>query len=169
MTPASEADREAFRRRRQDALGLLHVGQTYTCRRTFTDGDVSAFCGVTGDFNPFHQDEVFARGALFGRRIVPGLLPGSLLTHIGGMLGFLAAEMHFEFLAPVYIGETVTCVVEVLEKGEWRVRCGARMTNEAGKVVIQASFSGFPTWPRLHPDRVEPTDTAEPDPPALDV
>ena len=143
-----------FRACRQAAFDLAQVGQTYTYRRTFTVGDVSAFCGVTGDFNPFHQDDEFSRDSPFGRRIVPGLLPGSMLTHIGGMLGFLAAEMHFEFLRPVYIGDTVTCVVEVLKKDETRKRlhCTAHLTTPDGQVVIQAHFSGFPTQPRLKPD-----------------
>lgn len=145
---------EPFKKRRREALAGAQVGQTYTYRRTFTDGDVSVFCGVTGDFNPFHQDDEFCLDTPFGRRIVPGLLPGSMLTHIGGMLGFLAADMHFEFLLPVYIGDTVTCVVKVQEKDESRKRllCTARMTNQQGEVVIQAQFSGFPTQARLHPD-----------------
>ncbi|SEJ51087.1 Acyl dehydratase [Deinococcus reticulitermitis] len=145
---------DPFKARRQAALAGTQVGQTYTYRRTFTDGDVALFCGVTGDLNPFHQDELFSRESPFGRRIVPGLLPGSMLTHIGGMLGFLAAEMHFEFLAPVFIGDTVTCVVHVLERDEARKRlhCEAQLTNEAGQLVMRARFSGFPTAPRLAPD-----------------
>lgn len=151
MTPGQNA----FQQQRRAAFEQLQVGQRYTYRRTFTEGDVAAFCGVTGDFNPVHQDEAFARDSPFGRRIVPGLLPGSMLTHIGGLLGFIAAEMHFDFLAPVYIGETVTCVVEVMTKdeGRRRVHCEARLLNEAGQKVIQVRFSGFPTQVRLHPDQ----------------
>ncbi|WP_135227934.1 MaoC family dehydratase [Deinococcus fonticola] len=147
-------DAAYFRQRRQQAFAQAQVGQTYTYRRTFTDGDVSVFCGVTGDFNPFHQDDEFSREAPFGRRIVPGLLTGSMLTHIGGMQGFLAADMHFEFRRPVFIDDTVTCVVEVLEKDESRKRllCAACMTNQGGEVVVQATFTGFPTFPRLQPD-----------------
>lgn len=146
--------REGFKLRRQAAFLTAEVGQTYSYQRTFTDGDVSLFCGVTGDFNPFHQDEVFCRESPFGRRIVPGLLPGSMLTHIGGLLGFLAADMQFEFLMPVYIGDTIRCEVTVTEKDAARKRllCDAQMTNEAGQVVIRAKFSGFPTLPRLQPD-----------------
>ncbi|GHF92548.1 hypothetical protein GCM10017783_00390 [Deinococcus piscis] len=143
-----------FKQQAQAAFAAAQAGQTYTYRRTFTDGDLSAFCGLTGDFNPFHLDEIFAQGALFGRRVLPGLLPASMVTHIGGMLGFLAAEMHFEFLRPVYVGDTVTCTVQVTEKDAEarRLRCEARLTNQAGELVIRARFSGFPTQPRLQPD-----------------
>ena len=37
----------------------MYVGQTFTFRRTVIDGDVAPFCGVTGDYNPYHQDETF--------------------------------------------------------------------------------------------------------------
>ena len=50
----------------------------------------------------------------FGRRIVPGLLPASMATHLGGLWGFLATEMHLEFLAPVYVGDTITLDVEIV-------------------------------------------------------
>lgn len=151
---SSPRSSETFKARRQEALSHIQVGQKYTYRRTFTSGDVAVFCGLTGDFNPFHQDDVFSADSPFGRRIVPGLLTGSMLTHIGGLLGFLAADMHFEFLAPVFIGQTLTCVVTVLEKDEQRarLRCQAITTNQEGQEVLRATFNGFPTLLRLQPD-----------------
>ncbi|MEW6637219.1 MAG: MaoC family dehydratase [Actinomycetota bacterium] len=140
-----------FKRRLKEAFDEVSVGQTFTYRRTFTEGDVALFCGVTGDYNPYHQDESFARESWYGRRTIPGLLTGSMLTHIGGMLGFLATEMHFEYLAPVYAGETITCTVTVLEKdtSRRRVECGADFSNEEGRQVLRARFSGFPGQLRL--------------------
>ncbi|MGH2482239.1 MAG: MaoC/PaaZ C-terminal domain-containing protein, partial [Ktedonobacteraceae bacterium] len=91
-----------FKQQLKDAFAEIQVGATFTYRRTFTEGDVTLFCGVTGDFNPYHMDETFADQSWYGRRIIPGLLTWSMLTHIGGMLGFLATEMHFHYLAPVY-------------------------------------------------------------------
>ena len=82
-----------IKQRLQEAFDEMHVRQTFTFRRTFTDGDVAMFCGVTGDYNPYHQDEAFAREGPHGRLTIPGLLTGSMLTHIGGLLGFLATEM----------------------------------------------------------------------------
>ena len=73
-----------FKRRLREALDETFVGQTFTFRRTFTDGDVALFCGVTGDYNPYHQDAEFARESWYGRPTIPGLLTGSMLTHIGG-------------------------------------------------------------------------------------
>lgn len=140
-----------FKRRLQAAFDALEVGQTFTFRRTFTDGDVALFCGVTGDYNPYHIDETFARESWYGRRNIPGLLTGSMLTHVGGMLGFLATEMSFQFLAPVYVGDTVTCTVTVVEKDAARRRAvgTATFTNQDGFEVARARFSGFPGAVRL--------------------
>ena len=60
------------------------------------------FCGVTGDYNPYTQDAAFAQQSFYGRLTIPSLLTASMLTHIGGMLGFLATGMSFEYLAPVF-------------------------------------------------------------------
>ena len=140
-----------FKRRLREALDATFVGQTFTFRRTFTDGDVALFCGVTGDYNPYHQDAQFAQESWYGRTTIPGLLTGSMLTHIGGLLGFLATEMHFEYVAPVYVGDTVTCTVTVLEKDESRrrVECGADFVNGEGTQLLRARFAGFPGQIRL--------------------
>ena len=50
-----------FKQLLQEAFYEMHVGQTFTFRRTFTDGNVALFCGVTRDYNPNHRDE-FSRG-----------------------------------------------------------------------------------------------------------
>lgn len=142
---------EEHRRRIGEAFDAIEQGKRYVFRRTFTDGDVAMFCGVTGDFNPYHLDDVFAAASPFGRRIVPGLLTASMLTHIGGMLAFLATEMHFEFLAGVHVGDTVTCTVTFTERDETRRHLSgtASCVNQDGVEVLQGSFSGRPSLVRL--------------------
>lgn len=140
-----------FKEQLREAFEELEVGRTFTSRRTFTEGDLAMFCGISGDYNPYHQDEQFARESPFGRRTLPGLLTASMMTHIGGMLGFLATEMSFEYLAPVYPGDTVTCAVTIAEKDEEkrRITGEAEFTNQEGALVLRASFSGFPGRVRL--------------------
>src|SRR5579864_4489645 len=140
-----------FKQQLRGAFDSIHVGQTFTFRRTFTEGDVALFCGVTGDYNPYHIDESFIRSSWFGRRIIPGLLTSSMITHIGGMIGFLASEMHFHYLAPVYIGDTITCTVTFTEKDMEKrlVHATASLVNQDGVEVLKSSFSGFPADIRL--------------------
>src|SRR5579859_673054 len=50
----------------------LQLGGVWTTRRrTITDADLSAYCGVSGDFNPLHIDDEYARGGHFGGRVLP--------------------------------------------------------------------------------------------------
>ncbi|MGN6731159.1 MAG: MaoC/PaaZ C-terminal domain-containing protein, partial [Candidatus Binatia bacterium] len=101
--------------------------------------------------NPYHQDETFAGESWFKRRNIPGLLTASMATHIGGMLGFLATEMTFQYLKPVYAGDTVTCVVTVMEKDDEKRQflCAVNYTNQDGMEVLKGSFRGFPSNVRL--------------------
>ena len=140
-----------FKQWLREAFDEMYVGQTFAFRRTFTEGDVALFCGVTGDYNPYHQDESFAAESWYGKLTIPGLLTGSMLTHIGGMLGFLATEMSFEYLAPVFAGDTITCTVTVAEKDEAnrRLMASADFVNQEDVEVLRARFAGFPTRIRL--------------------
>lgn len=140
-----------FKQQLKTAFDAMYEGQTFTFRRTFTDGDVAMFCGVTGDYNPYHIDETFCQSSWFGRRNIPGLLTASMVTHIGGMIGFLATEMAFQFLIAVYTGDTITCTVTIREKDEAKrvVRASATYVNQDGAEVLNATFSGFPADIRL--------------------
>jgi len=146
----SEATPE-FKQQLREAFDSIQAGQTFTFRRTFTEGDVGIFCGVTGDYNPYHIDDTFAQSGFFGRRIIPGLLTASMITHIGGMIGFLATEMHFHYVESVYIGDTITCSATFVEKDvEKRLfKATATFVNQHGVEVLQARFSGFPSHVRL--------------------
>jgi 3-hydroxybutyryl-CoA dehydratase len=140
-----------FKQQLREAFDAIQAGQIFTFRRTFTEGDVALFCGVTGDYNPYHIDDTFAQGNFFGRRIIPGLLTASMITHIGGMIGFLATEMHFDYAQAVYIGDTITCTATFDEKDEEQrlFRASATLVNQDGVEVLRARFSGFPAQVRL--------------------
>jgi 3-hydroxybutyryl-CoA dehydratase len=140
-----------FKQWLREAFDEMYVGQTFAFQRIFTEGDVALFCGVTGDYNPYHQDESFAAESWYGKLTIPGLLTGSILTHIGGMRGFLATEMSFEYLAPVFAGDTITCAVTVADKDEAkrRIVASAGFVNQDGVEVLRARFAGFPGRIRL--------------------
>ena len=123
----------------------VRVGEKVAFTRTLTEADAALFIGITWDINPYHTDDHYAAQTRFGRRIVPALLTASLLTHFGGLWAFLATEMTFEFLGPVYIGDTVTAeaeIAEVSDKG-W-VRLAGRVTGPDGQDVLRATIRGYP-------------------------
>ncbi|MDW7685208.1 MAG: MaoC family dehydratase [Bacillota bacterium] len=100
----------------------IRVGDSASFSKTIGEADIYSFAGVSGDFNPVHVDEEFARTTRFGRRIAHGILTASFIsTVIGtGMPGrnalYLSQEM--KFTRPVFIGDTVTATATVLEKIE---------------------------------------------------
>ncbi len=122
------------------------IGATASFTRTLTDGDVSLFIGATWDVNPLHTDNSYMAQTPFKRRIVPGLLTASMLTHLGGLWAFLGSEMHFYFSAPVYIGDTITATAEVAAADPARgwVRLACQCVNSSGEVVLKADVMGYP-------------------------
>ena len=87
----------------------LAVGQRLTWERTFTEDDVRQFAEVSGDRGAHH-----VQPGPDGRVMVQGLLTATLPTKIGGDLSFMAREMTFEFVRPVFSGDAVTTEVTVL-------------------------------------------------------
>jgi len=142
---------DEFKAQVKAAFESVELEKPFTYRRTFTDADLALFCGISGDFNPYHMDDTFARQSWFGRRTLPGLLTASMATHLGGMIGFLATEMSFEYLAPVYPGDTIICVMRFTEKDETKrlLTALATYTNQDGVEVLRARVLGFPSQIRL--------------------
>jgi len=96
------------------------VGQEFTTpARTITNADIINFSGVTGDFNPVHTDDEFAKAGPFGERIAHGpMLVGmtfGLLSRINLFDGTIIAlrNIAWSFNGPVRIGDTVHVVATV--------------------------------------------------------
>ncbi len=119
----------------------IQVGEKASFGKTVTEADVFAFAGITGDFNPIHVNVEFAKNSMFKRRVAHGMLTASLvdqtLTNLGG-LGTIHLTETVKFLAPVFIGDTVTVVSEVVSKDGAKNRMTVRsiITNQDGKVVL---------------------------------
>jgi acyl dehydratase len=117
---------------------------TFTFSRTFITRDVEVFGDITRDYNPVHYEERFARIKGFSGLICHGLLVGSMICELGGQVAWLASAMEFEFLRPVYIGETITCrltIEEVDDRGF--ARATGIFTNQDGQRVMEATLKGF--------------------------
>ncbi len=129
---------------REKTVAGLKTGDTFSVSRTFATADVIRFAQISKDFNPVHFDDRFARLKKFDGPICHGLLVATLLTEIGGQIGWLASGMVFEFKKPVYPGQTVTCdftLVAIDPNG--RARAEAIYTNESGVMVVKAVLTGI--------------------------
>lgn len=114
-----------------DSFGRLYfedmeLGRSWVSpRRTITEADVSAFAGLSGDFNPLHVDAVLAAESGFGRRVVHGALVFSIATGLRQQMPVFRGSMRamlelrgWRFLRPVFAGDTVVVVSTVVEARE---------------------------------------------------
>jgi 3-hydroxybutyryl-CoA dehydratase len=95
----------------------ISVGVKSLFSKTITESDIFAFTGISGDFNPLHVSEEFARASQFKGRIAHGMLVAGLidytLTDIAG-LGGVHISQSLRFKAPVKIGDTITVESEII-------------------------------------------------------
>ncbi len=97
----------------------LKPGMSESFTKTVTERDVQLFGEVSGDMNPVHFDETYAKGTIFKGRIAHGVLSVSYISTVLGMKmpgpGTIFMSATTRFKAPVRIGETVTATCTVRE------------------------------------------------------
>ncbi|MCP5048611.1 MAG: MaoC family dehydratase, partial [bacterium] len=120
------------------------VGDRFTVSRKFMERDTITFAEITRDYNPIHFDDRFVAAKNLKGRICHGLLVGSLLTEIGGQIGWLASGMNFRFKKPVYFGDTIECLLTITRiDGLNRARADVIYRNQDGTVVLEAELAGI--------------------------
>ena len=129
---------------RKKTIQGLRVGDTFSVSRRFSEEDMTSFANITRDYNPVHFDSRFSGAKEFKARICHGLLVGSMLTEIGGQIGWLASLMNFRFKKPVYFDETVTCRFTITDIDEHRrARAEAVYFSSEGNIVVEAELEGI--------------------------
>ena len=123
----------------------FEVGMKASTSKTITETDVILFAGVSTDINPVHLDEEAAKKGIFGKRVAHGILVSGLISAVlGNKLpepGSIYMGQELRFLAPVFIGDTITAEVEITEliPEKSRIKLNTVCTNQDGKVVISGS------------------------------
>ena len=121
----------------------LAVGQKARRSATLTADHVRKYSEITGDYNPLHVDPAFAAGTRFKKLIVQGGLTSGLLNAIVAMdlpgPGTVFLETRWRFTNPVFVGDTITAEVEILEVHPSKPvsRIGARIVRTDGEVVLE--------------------------------
>ena len=134
---------------RKKAIAGLKQSDSFAVSRTFTEQDTIAFADISRDYNPVHFDHRFAKVKNFHGRICHGLLVASMLTEIGGQIGWLASGMTFRFKKPVYFGDTIECCLTITELDDRnRAKAEAVFKNQKEEIVIEAYLTGIlPDFP----------------------
>jgi 3-hydroxybutyryl-CoA dehydratase len=101
----------------------FEVGQQVTSAgRTITENDIVSFAGLSGDYNQIHTDAEFARTTPFGQRVAHGLLILSIASGLAMRTGVLEGTViafreinNWKFSSPVFIGDTIRSVLNVID------------------------------------------------------
>jgi acyl dehydratase len=120
--------------------------------RTITEADIVAFAGLSGDFNPLHTNDEYARKTAFRGRVAHGLLIQAVASGLANQTAIFdgtivaVTEMVIRYRAPVYPGNTIHIELRVLEKDPepsskrgW-VRFDKRVLNQKGEVVSDGEW-----------------------------
>ena len=119
------------------------VGDKATLSKRFTESEVECFAKISLDDNPIHLNREYAESAVFGQRIVHGILVASLLSGlIGGKFpghGTVYLGQSLNFKAPVYIDEEVQALVEVIKIREDKpiITLKTQCMKSDGTIVIE--------------------------------
>lgn len=121
----------------------LKIGDFFSTKRKVTDELIRKFAELSGDFNPIHLDEEFARSTRFGRRIAHGMLSGAFISSVLGYefkerkIVYLSQTM--KFIAPVFIDDviTTTAMVTKIREDKPIVTLETTCKNQNGETTLK--------------------------------
>ena len=123
-----------------EKLGV-DIGYKTTHTKTITENDITRFAAVSGDYNPVHMSEDYAKKTFFGGRVAHGVMAISLISAAAAKLpGLVILLSHSSrFLKPVRIGDTLTAVAEVVSAREDKgiVTLKTTCTNQNREVTVE--------------------------------
>ena len=120
----------------------LHLGRSGRLVRQLTLADVRAFAALSGDVNPTHIDEAFAKGSIFHGLIAHGMWGGALISSLLGTFfpgpGTVYLEQTLQFRRPVRVGDTLSVVVTVIARDEAKkhVTLSCEVRNQTGELTL---------------------------------
>lgn len=131
-------------------IGELEIGQKEFAQKTISETDIYLYAGITGDLNPAHINEEYAKNTFFKGRIAHGMLTAGLISAVVGMRlpgpGTIYLAQELKFTAPVRIGDTIKAEGEVIELipekniAVIKTTC----TNQDGTVVLTGTATVKP-------------------------
>ena len=137
----------------------IQVGDSASIQRTISLKDIEIFSNLTGDKNPLHMDQSFAKKAKFGARVAHGMLTSSFISTLIGMTlpgeGSIITNISLDFRKPVFIGDSISTTIEVIKKIDLSKQVLIKLTvcNQHSKAVIigtaKAICQGWKLFPSI--------------------
>lgn len=134
----------------------ININDQASLTRTLTKRDIQLFAILTGDMNPAHLDEKYAKSDLFHQIVGHGMWTGSLFSTLFGMHlpgpGAIYLSQNLKFLKPVHLGDTVTAVVKVIGKEEKtkHIKFKTICTNQKGENIIEGDAEVMAPQEKVH-------------------
>jgi 3-hydroxybutyryl-CoA dehydratase len=125
----------------------IKIGDHESFSKTITETDVYMFAGITGDMNPIHVNRSYAATTKFAQPIAHGILSLGLISKVLGTQlpgpGAIYLRQTITFTKPVFIGDTVTASVEVIDKDmeKRRLRLRTWCQNQEGDLLMEGEAS----------------------------
>ena len=125
----------------------IEIGQSAQFTKVITKEMVQTFAEISGDTNPIHIDQEYAKGTIFKENIAHGILVTGLISKVLGCElpgeGSIYVSQQVKFLRPVKIGDEITATVEVLEKDEKKkfITLKTYCKNQLGNCLLYTSPS----------------------------
>jgi 3-hydroxybutyryl-CoA dehydratase len=123
-------------------IDQLRVGQVHETSVAITEEMIERFAQATGDHNPIHVDEDYAKGTIFKARVAHGMLQAGILSGVLGTrfpgVGTIYLSQTLKFLKPVFIGDHITFRLKVVEllKEKNRIRLETVCINQKGETTL---------------------------------
>lgn len=123
----------------------LKEGASASLTMTMTPELVSNFAQLTGDHNPIHVDEEYAKTTKFGRCIAHGAMLNGMFSKIAGNdlpgPGSVVLSAQFDYKNPAYIGDAVTATMTMrrYRKDKPIIFMDCRATNQKDEVLIEGT------------------------------
>jgi len=123
-------------------IDRLKLGQIHESSVTITEEMIERFAQATGDHNPIHLDEDYAKGTIFKTRVAHGMLQAGILSGVIGTrfpgVGTIYLAQALKFLKPVFIGDEITFRLRVVEllKEKNRARMETVCINQRGETIL---------------------------------
>jgi len=118
----------------------IDAGMTAVFTKTVTEADIVLFAGISGDTNPVHLDEDFAKSTMFKGRIAHGMLSASFISTVFGTKlpgpGCIYLSQSLKFKAPVRIGDTVLARVTATLVDQNKGRVTFETTAHVGDTLV---------------------------------
>ncbi|MGQ0671462.1 MAG: MaoC family dehydratase [Hyphomicrobium sp.] len=130
------------------SINDIKVGDEFRQSYVITEADVQKFAEISGDFNPAHFNEDYAKGTVFKTRIAHGMISVAKFSGIFGMdlpgLGAIWGGQSVKFLAPVPLNVPHTAIARVKEKGDKNVVFECWAEDASGKRVLEGEGVLYP-------------------------